>query len=92
MRGTHQYQFDGAVQFLPNKNERLLLDPTRPVYVGTSPTPAMDEAWERLIGYRYWSISEQEAKRLWGVSYVHYRDYRQGGYTGGQVNKLVSEL
>lgn len=34
-------------------------------YVG-EPSPEIDENWQRLIGKRYFSISEEEAKRAWG--------------------------
>jgi hypothetical protein len=47
------------------------------------PSEEVDEAWEILIGKRYFSISEEEAKHFWGDKYTEYVDERQGGYTAG---------
>ena len=68
--------------FLENTTEILHLDPQIPLYVGP-PNPEIDHNWEAITEARYWSISEDEAKRLWGVGRAQYRDHIKGGYTGG---------
>ncbi|SMQ50671.1 unnamed protein product [Zymoseptoria tritici ST99CH_3D1] len=77
-----QRRFSGDVDWLPSGEEVMNLPPSEPAYVG-DPTPAIDKAWDELVGHRYWSIAESEAKSLWGVNHVQYRDYVKGGYTGG---------
>lgn len=51
-------------------------------YVG-EPSPEIDENWQRLIGKRYFSISEEEAKRAWGDRRHEFVDQNMGGYTAG---------
>jgi hypothetical protein len=46
------------------------------------PSPEIDENWNKLIGTRYFSISE-EAKSVWPDTYSDYVDQLQGGYTAG---------
>jgi hypothetical protein len=48
-----------------------------------SPSPEIDANWGRLIGDRYFSISEDEAKRAWGDKRHEYVDEWAGGYTAG---------
>ena len=74
--------FSGNVKFLENGTEVLALDPDDTVYV-CEPTKAIDRAWDKLLESRYFSISEEEAKLLWGDSYEVYRDHKNGGFTGG---------
>ena len=50
------------------------------------PSPEIDENWEKLIEFRYFSISEEEAKGVWGDDYHEYVDQLQGGYTAGWVD------
>ena len=47
------------------------------------PSPEIDENWSKLIGLRYFSISEEEAKSIWPDNYNDYIDQLQGGYTAG---------
>jgi hypothetical protein len=47
------------------------------------PSLEIDENWSKLIGLRYFSISEEEAKSVWPDSYNDYIDQLQGGYTAG---------
>jgi hypothetical protein len=47
------------------------------------PSPDIDENWRKLIGMRYFSISEEEAKTVWPNNYDDYIDQLQGGYTAG---------
>jgi hypothetical protein len=51
-------------------------------YVG-EPTPELDDNWRRLVSHRYFSISEEEAKRAWGEKRRRYVDENRGGYTAG---------
>ncbi|EME78253.1 uncharacterized protein MYCFIDRAFT_144082 [Pseudocercospora fijiensis CIRAD86] len=77
-----QRRFTGSVGFLPDGTKTLVFDPAEPVYVG-DPSPEIDRNWDELVEDRYWSISEDEAKMLWGVGHERYRDHAKGGYTGG---------
>jgi hypothetical protein len=54
------------------------------MYVG-QPSHEIDSAWEELFWGRYFSISEEEAKDLWGADYRIYHDAVRTGYTGGSV-------
>ncbi len=47
------------------------------------PSREIDKNWERLIGQRYFSVSEEEAIRAWGEKRKNYIDQRAGGYTAG---------
>jgi len=51
-------------------------------YVG-EPIHEIDENWQRLIGKRYFSISEEEAKKAWGDRRHEFVDQNMGGYTAG---------
>ncbi|KAK1969810.1 hypothetical protein LY78DRAFT_571239, partial [Colletotrichum sublineola] len=51
-------------------------------YVGT-PSKEIDDAWTELLWGRYFSISEREAKELWGEDYMAYWDHDKSGWTGG---------
>ncbi|KXT15673.1 hypothetical protein AC579_6114 [Pseudocercospora musae] len=75
-------RFTSSVGFHSDGTEFLIQEPSEPVYVG-EPSPEIDGAWEELVHDRYWSISESEAKSLWGVGYEMYRDEVKGGWTGG---------
>lgn len=55
--------------------------PGGPKYFGTG--AEVDAAWDELLWGRYFSISENEARQLWGDEYREYRDFIRGGYTGG---------
>ncbi len=56
--------------------------PNNVTYVG-EPSKELDEAWNKLIEWRYFSISEKEAKTMFPDSYHEYVDQLQGGYTAG---------
>ncbi|KAF5702304.1 hypothetical protein FMUND_13539 [Fusarium mundagurra] len=77
-----QKKFSGNVKFLSNGTEVLILDPLEPVYVG-NPHPDIDLAWDKLLKGRYFSLSEEEAKKVWGPGYKVYMDRAEGGFTGG---------
>lgn len=47
------------------------------------PSPEIEVNWEKLIGRRYFSLSEQEAIKAWGKKHKEYVDERLGGYTAG---------
>jgi hypothetical protein len=47
------------------------------------PSPAIDDNWRRLIGHRYFAVSEDEAARAWGERRHEYVDEYAGGYTAG---------
>lgn len=79
-----QRRFTGKIVFETDGSEVLVLPTSEPAFVG-EPSPAIDAAWDHLVEGRYWSISEREARALWGVGYQQYRDERHGGYTGGWV-------
>ncbi|KAF4336145.1 Tat pathway signal sequence [Fusarium beomiforme] len=51
-------------------------------YVG-EPSHELDENWQRLIGKRYFSISDEEAEKIWGDRRHEYVDQNMGGYTAG---------
>ncbi|KAF7194425.1 hypothetical protein HII31_04230, partial [Pseudocercospora fuligena] len=78
-----QRRFTGGIRFLSDGSKSLMLDAGEPVYVG-DPSPEIDRAWDELVEARYWSISRDEAKMLWGVGFERYRDHLKGGYTGGK--------
>ncbi|KAK7990284.1 hypothetical protein PG990_014564 [Apiospora arundinis] len=56
--------------------------PENMVLFGT-PSPEIDENWERLISDRYFSVTEEEATRAWGDKRHEYVDEEEGGYTAG---------
>jgi len=65
-----------------NGQGQLITQPGEPQFVG-DPSPAIDEAWDTMLVPHYFSISEAEAKALWGDGYEKYRDQINGGFTGG---------
>ncbi|KAF5868413.1 putative tat pathway signal sequence protein [Botrytis fragariae] len=74
-----QTRFTGGVDFSPEGIE--VLAPS--IYVG-EPSLEIDEAWNAIIGgeSHYFSVSEEEARRLWGTESDRYRDRIRGGWTG----------
>ncbi|EUC26853.1 hypothetical protein COCCADRAFT_113195 [Bipolaris zeicola 26-R-13] len=74
-----QTVFTGGVDFTPDGEE--VLGPSR--YVG-EPSPEIDAAWDAIIGgeSHYFSVSEDEAVKLWGKDFERYRDRIRGGWTG----------
>ncbi|SCV37166.1 uncharacterized protein FFFS_05530 [Fusarium fujikuroi] len=83
-----EIQFRGSPHFLKNGTPWIKdADETAPWpenvrYVG-EPSHEIDENWQRLIGKRYFSISEEEAKRAWGDRRQEFVDQNMGGYTAG---------
>ncbi|KAG6363874.1 hypothetical protein INS49_008977 [Diaporthe citri] len=77
-----QVRFKSAIDFEENGREFLVTDPADKAYVGAT-TKGIDHAWEEMLWGRYFSISESEAKSLWGDDYKDYRDHHRSGYTGG---------
>lgn len=83
-----QKRFTSTPHFL--ENGTAWLDPFDPAlpwpdnvqYVG-DPSPEIDANWEKLIQGRYFSISAEEARGIWGESYHEYVDETYGGYTAG---------
>ncbi len=67
----HHKPWDGSIPWPENVR-----------YFG-DPSPQIDENWSKLIGLRYFSISEEEAKSVWPDNYSEYIDQLQGGYTAG---------
>lgn len=81
MISIEQKRFTGGVEFTEN-GELFLIDvPGEPAYVG-EPNGDIDEAWHHILDGRYFSLSEREAKNLWGKDYDIYRDHAMGGFTG----------
>jgi len=72
------------VDFRLDGTEFLVTSPEETMYVGP-PTEKIDRAWEELLWGRYFSISEEEAKDLWGTDYHMYYDRVKTGYSGGSV-------
>ncbi|TGO83121.1 hypothetical protein BPOR_0699g00030 [Botrytis porri] len=74
-----QTRFTGGVDFTPEGIE--VLAPSK--YVG-EPSLEVDEAWNAIIGgeSHYFSVSEDEARSLWGTESDRYRDRIRGGWTG----------
>ncbi|KAH8819356.1 hypothetical protein F5884DRAFT_9763 [Xylogone sp. PMI_703] len=78
-----QRRFKYPVDFrLDDGEEYLVMEPDDKVYTGT-PSPEIDHAWHELLWGRYFSISEEEAKRLWPDNYEDFRDREKSGFTGG---------
>jgi hypothetical protein len=83
-----QVRFTGSPQFSPNGSmSHKPFDPSiswpENVHYFGEPSPEIDANWEKLIEFRYFSISEEEAKSVWGDGYHEYVDQLQGGYTAG---------
>ncbi|KAK1994549.1 hypothetical protein LX36DRAFT_713790 [Colletotrichum falcatum] len=77
-----QVRFGTPVDFEENGDEVLVTDNNEKTYVGT-PSNELDDAWTQLLWGRYFSISEKEAKELWGEDYMVYWDHDKSGWTGG---------
>lgn len=77
-----EVRFKSPVDFELNGHEFLVTSPDDRAYVGDT-TPEIDRAWEEILWGRYFSISEAEAKSLWGSGYREYWDHTKSGYTGG---------
>ncbi|KAI7773294.1 hypothetical protein LA080_011343 [Diaporthe eres] len=77
-----QVRFKSAVDFEENGHEFLVTDPADKAYVGAT-SKDIDRAWQEMLWGRYFSISESEAKSLWGDDYKDYWDHHRSGYTGG---------
>ncbi|KAI8959337.1 hypothetical protein F5Y11DRAFT_305699 [Daldinia sp. FL1419] len=76
-----QVQFKLPVDFTSNGDEFLVAEPGDKSYIGT--TSDVDAAWKKLLWGRYFSVSEDEAKDLWGDEYTEYWDHHRSGYTAG---------
>ncbi|KAE9376628.1 hypothetical protein N431DRAFT_400882 [Stipitochalara longipes BDJ] len=78
--GSPQIDLEGHMHHKPwDKNTPW---PENVPYFG-DPSPEIDENWKKLIGMRYFSISEEEAKSIWPDNYKDYVDQLEGGYTAG---------
>ena len=75
-------RFTTPVNFLPNGTEVLVKKPGEKLY-SMETTPDVDANWNELLWGRYFSISEDEAKTLWGDDYRNYEDPVRSGWTGG---------
>ncbi|KAI1323290.1 hypothetical protein F5Y16DRAFT_403593 [Xylariaceae sp. FL0255] len=83
-----QIRFRGSPRFFPNGTGWLEpVDETAPwprnMVLFGPPSKEIDHNWQRLIGSRYFSISESEAQRAWGTERHRYVDQRKGGYSAG---------
>jgi hypothetical protein len=79
-RGSPDFSLSGDMQQRPT--EASATWPENVTYFG-EPSRQLDENWRRLIEFRYFSISEQEAKIMFPDSYHEYVDQLRGGYTAG---------
>lgn len=87
-----QRRFKYPVDFrLNDGTEYLVTEPGDIMYTG-KPSPEIDRAWNDLLWGRYFSISEEEAKRLWGDRFEEFRDRALTGFTAGYVYWLSSGL
>lgn len=77
-----QVRFISPVDFEANGHEFLVTEPSGKSYVGNT-TKEIDDAWKDLLWGRYFSISEAEAKKLWGEEYRSFWDHDRSGYTAG---------
>ncbi|KAK3390698.1 hypothetical protein B0H63DRAFT_519909 [Podospora didyma] len=83
-----QIRFRRGPHFFPNGTAWLdPVDKTAPwpenIKLFGPPSPEIDANWGKLIGGRYFSISEEEAIRAWGDDRFQYVDELQGGYSAG---------
>jgi hypothetical protein len=75
-------KFKTPVDFELDGHEFLVTEPGEKMYVG-DPSPEIDRNWQELLWGRYFSISEDEAKDIWGDDHEKYKDVLRSGYTGG---------
>jgi hypothetical protein len=81
-----QRRFTGSPKFLNNGSPwKDPIDETAPWLYFGEPTPDLDANWHRLIGERYFTVSEEVAIRAWGDSRHEFVDQNLGGYTAGYV-------
>ena len=80
--GSPQFDENGQMHHKPWDEDTPWPENVR--YFG-EPSPEIDENWRKLIGLRYFSISEEEAKSVWPDTYNDYVDQLEGGYTAGYV-------
>jgi len=80
MRRSPKFDINGT-GFLDPVDEKAPW-PENMVLFGT-PSEDIDDNWERLIGDRYFSVTEEEATRAWGDKRHEYVDEEEGGYTAG---------
>ncbi|KAH8799355.1 hypothetical protein F5884DRAFT_811623 [Xylogone sp. PMI_703] len=80
----HSTQFYGGIEMDGNGTMRRTFDRGGKTYAGPA-NPEIDEAWEELIGGRYFYITEDEAKDAWGDSYkaFHYEMRGDISYVAG---------
>ncbi|KAL7904109.1 hypothetical protein GGI35DRAFT_490820 [Trichoderma velutinum] len=79
-RGSPQFSINGTGSLEPMDNTARW--PENMKLFGV-PSTELDENWERLIGNRYFSVSEEEAEKAWGEKRFDYVDELDGGYTAG---------
>jgi hypothetical protein len=79
-RGSPQFDSNGYMSRKPYDESTPW--PENVTYFG-EPSPEIDANWEKLIGWRYFSISEDEAKARWPDTYLEYVDQLEGGFTAG---------
>lgn len=76
-------KFKSAVDFEMDGTEFLVAQPGDKKYVGDD-FAEIDKNWEELLWGRYFSLSEDEARVLFGEDeYVDYVDHLRSGWTGG---------
>ncbi|KAF2763786.1 hypothetical protein EJ03DRAFT_53847 [Teratosphaeria nubilosa] len=78
---SNEVTFSGTAAFHANGSAYRTSRVGEPQYVGT-PSKGIDEAWDTLIGGRYFYITEDEARQTWPETYQqYYRD--EYGYRAG---------
>lgn len=86
-----QVRFSGSPQFSPNGTmshkpfDDSIPWPENVRYFG-EPSLEIDANWNKLIEWRYFSISENEAKMVWPDTYQDYVDELDGGWSAGLVH------
>ncbi|KAF7194472.1 hypothetical protein HII31_04277 [Pseudocercospora fuligena] len=73
----------GNPYFLKNGTEIISLDPRAPKYVSTNPSDdenEINENWNYILYGRYFPISVQEGREIWGEEYTQYE--RNGDHNG----------
>lgn len=80
-------KFQSAVDFAADGTEFLVPPPAEgdgKKYVGEDDFDEIDRNWEALLWGRYFSLSEDEARALFGEDeYMEYVDHLRSGWTGG---------